>query len=91
MKTKLNIHYVLMAQLTINDLKSSYKSYQDFKDTHNITKELEAKVLGANYFFRNPIFSNSSVISKFLKYFSIKAKIVTTFSKESVQFNIKKI
>lgn len=92
MTTKPNIHYFLMSVLTLNDLKPSYESYKDFKKTHNITKQLEDKVLGVNYFKLRPNFLNRGAINIFLKHFGIKARVVTAYpTHTSVQFNVKKI
>lgn len=93
METKPNIHYILMkvSTLTIDELKPFYESYKDFKKTHKISKQLEVKVLGANYFKKHPNFLNSKVIGLFLKHFGIYASVVATYPTfMSVQFNIRK-
>lgn len=87
--TKPNIHYVLMATLTLKDLKTSYESYKDFKETHNISKELEDKVFGKNYFKRVPNFHNSIVITRILRYLEIDAKAHTVYpTHDTVKFDI---
>lgn len=94
METKPNIHYALMrlSTLTRDELKPSYESYKDFKKTHKISKQLEVKVLGANYFKKHPNYLNSGVINRFLKHFGIKAKVVATYPTfMSVQFSVRSI
>lgn len=86
-----NIHYVLMAKLIFEDLKPTYESYKDFKETHNISEELENRCFGKNYFKRVPNFHNSIVITKMLRYLEIEAVAHTVYpTHDSVQFNIVK-